>query len=61
MLNNYCKKLEKTKGIEKGIEQNRAEMIINLYNNNVSLDIISTSSGLSTNEVKRIINSNVNK
>ena len=54
-------KPEKTKGIEKGIEQNRAEMIINLYNNNVSLDIISTSSGLSIEEVKRIINSNVNK
>ena len=36
-------------------------MIINLYNNNVSLDIISTSSGLSIEEVKRIINSNVNK
>ncbi len=54
-------KPEKTKGIEKGIEQNRAEMIINLYNNNVSLDIISTASGLSIEEVKRIINSNVNK
>ena len=36
-------------------------MIINLYNNNVSLDIISTASGLSIEEVKRIINSNVNK
>ena len=41
-----------------GIEQNRTEMIINLYKNNVPINIISKSSGLSEDEVKKIIESN---
>ena len=43
-------------GIEKGIEQTKRDMVINLYKNNVSIDIISQSSGMSCQEVKDIIN-----
>ena len=43
-------------GQSMGIEQNRTEMIINLYNNGASLDLISKSSGLSEDEIKDIIN-----
>ncbi len=44
------------KGIEKGIELNKHEMINNLYQNGVSLDLISKSSNLSIEEVKKILN-----
>ena len=40
---------------EEGRKEKQNEMIINLYKNNVSLDIISKSSGLSINEIKNII------
>ena len=46
-------------GIEKGIEQGSANtkkaMIIELNNNGIPLDIISKSSGLSIDEIKKII------
>ena len=38
-----------------GIEQKQTEMIINLYKNNVPINIISKSSGLNEEEVKKII------
>ena len=40
---------------ELGREEKTNEMIINLYNNGVSLDLIAKSSGLSIKEVKKII------
>ena len=45
-------------GITKGIEQNRTEMIINFYKNGVSLELISASSGLSIDEINKIIKEN---
>ena len=45
-------------GIQEGIEQNRIQMIIDLNNNGVPLDIISKSSKLSIDEVKKIIEEN---
>ena len=47
--------LDKKHYIEVGEEKNRREMIINFYQNNVSLDIISKSSGLSIKEIEKII------
>ena len=41
---------------KEGRKEEKREMIINLYNNGVSLDIISNSSGLSIDEVQKIIN-----
>ena len=41
-----------------GKAEKQQEMIINFYNNNVSLDIISKSSGLSIDEIKKIISTN---
>ena len=43
-------------GEEKGIEQNKREMIISLNNQGVSLDIISKASNLTIPEVEQIIN-----
>ena len=48
----------KYEGIDIGIEQNRIEMIINLYKNGVSLELISKSSGLSIKEIEKIIENN---
>ena len=45
-------------GIEQGIEQGKKEMIIKFYKNNVSLDVISESSGLSIDNIKEIIDNN---
>ena len=47
-------------GKDEGIEQNKTEMIINLYNNKVPIDIISKSSGLSIKEIEKIIEDNDN-
>ena len=44
-------------GIEQGIKQNQEQMILELYKNNVSIDIIAKSSGLTVSEVEDIINS----
>ena len=43
---------------EEGRKEGKREMIINLYQNNVSLDIISKSSGLSIKEIQKIIENN---
>ena len=45
-------------GIKKGIMQKEREMVINFYNSGVSLDIISSASGLSKDEIKEIIKEN---
>ena len=48
----------KDEGFMNGVEQKQTEMIINLYNNKVPIDIISKSSGLSINEIEKIIENN---
>ena len=45
-------------GIIDGILRNKTEMTINLYNNGASLELISKSSGLTIEEVKKIIDEN---
>ena len=44
-------------GIEQGIEQNRTEMIINMYNDNLDLNTISKYANISPDEVQNIIKS----
>ncbi len=46
------------KGLEQGILQNKQEMVISLYKNGVTLDIIAKSANLSIDEVKDIIKKN---
>lgn len=41
-------------GIERGIEQNKIEIAKNLLNNNVDINIISLSTGLSQEEIKNL-------
>ena len=41
-------------GIEKGIEQEKIEIAKELLNNNVSLDIIMKSTGLSKEEIEKL-------
>ena len=43
-------------GLEEGRKQKEQEMVTNLYNQNVSIDIISKASGLSQEEIEEIIN-----
>ncbi len=43
-------------GIEQGIEQNKKEMVRNLFQNGVSLDIIAVSACISIEKVKEILN-----
>ena len=50
----YFKK-GKQEGIELGKQENKIEMIINMFNDNVSLDTIAKYSNLSIDEVKKII------
>ncbi len=45
-------------GYDTGIIEKQNEMIINMYKNNISLDIISKVSGLTIEEVKKIIDEN---
>ena len=47
--------LGKQEGIELGKQENKIEMIINMFNDNVSLDTIAKYSNLSIDEVKKII------
>ena len=48
-------------GIKQGIKQNQEQMILEFYKNNVSIDIIAKSSGLTVSEVEDIINSDSKK
>ena len=50
----YFKK-GKEEGIELGKQENKIEMIINLYHNRVSVETIAKSANLSIDEVKKII------
>ncbi len=45
-------------GIKQGIQQKQNEMIINMYNNNISLKNISDISNLSIDEINKIIKEN---
>ena len=45
-------------GEEKGRQEKEHEMIINLHNNNASLELISKSTGLSIKEIEKIIENN---
>ncbi|MBQ8891832.1 MAG: hypothetical protein IJ068_03095 [Bacilli bacterium] len=45
-------------GKNDGIEQNRREMVINFYKNGATFELISKSSGLSVDEIKKIIKDN---
>lgn len=47
-------------GIEKGIEKNKREMIINFHNENVPIETIAKSANLSVLEVQKIIDSKKN-
>ena len=48
-------------GLIEGRKEREQEMVISLYNQNVSIDIISKASGLSQEEVEEIINNTKNK
>ena len=48
-------------GLIEGRKEREQEMVISLYNQNVSIDIISKASGLSQEEVEEIINNSKNK
>lgn len=54
------KLFEEIEAFEVGKEKTQKDMIINLYKNKVSVDIISRSCGLSIEEVKEIIDNNKN-
>ena len=51
----YYGKIYREEGLKKGRQEKEHEIIINLYNNNASLELISKSTGLSINEIKKII------
>ena len=40
------------------VDQNRREMVIAMYNNNATLEFISSVSSLSISEIEKIINDN---
>ncbi len=45
-------------GLVEGAQQAKQEMVINFYNQNVPIDIISKASGLSQEDIKKIIQDN---
>ena len=47
--------LDREEAVQEGYNEGKKELIINLYKNKVSLDIISLSSGLTKEEIKKII------
>ncbi len=46
-------------GIQEGILKNKVEMILNMNNDNVSLETMSKYSGLKIDEIKKIIQENL--
>lgn len=52
---NEVRKKSLKEGIEQGILQNQKEIIINMYNNNLSLDTISNCTNLEIKEIEKII------
>ena len=51
----YYGKIDREEGRLEGRKEKEREMIINFYNNNASLELISKSTGLSIDEIKKII------
>ena len=49
------------KGIQQGIQENKKEIILNMHNDNMSIEVISKYTNLSVEEVKEIINNLVNE
>ena len=45
-------------GREEGYDLGREEIIMNMYNNNMTLDVISKATKLTTKEIKKIIKTN---
>ena len=50
----------RTEGLESGIAQNKREMIINMYKNKLSNNIIAKCANIAVSEVERIINDSSN-
>ena len=46
-------------GLEEGTMQKQNEMVINMYNNNLSLELIRDISGLSITEINNILKNNM--
>ena len=46
--------------IKEGIEQKEKEMVLNMYKENITLDIISKCAGIGIDEVQEIINNGIN-
>ena len=55
LADDEIRRLDQEYHYNKGAETTKKEMIINFYNNQVSIDIISKSSNLSVEEVEKII------
>jgi len=51
----------KRKSFKEGIEQKEKEIVLNMYKENFSLEMISKISKLSVDEINKIINSDSNK
>ena len=45
-------------GFEQGIEQNKKEMLLNMYNKNLTISEISDLTGLNIEDIRKIIDSN---
>ena len=50
------RRLDREEAVEEGYDKAQKEMIINFYNNGATLELISKSTGLSIEEIKKIIN-----
>lgn len=55
---NEVRKKSLKEGIEQGILETKKEMVINMYNNNLSIDIISNCTNLAISEIEKILNRN---
>ena len=45
-------------GIEQGIQEKQNEVVLNMHNNNLSIQMIATCTNLTNEEVEDIINNN---
>ena len=57
-LNDSALAYSRKQGLKEGAQQAKQEMVINFYNQNVPIDIISKASGLSQEDIKKIIQDN---
>ena len=46
------------KGISQGIQENKREVVLNMYKNNLSTQMIANCTNLSISEIEEIINNN---